>query len=148
MKELLYQPNKIVVDGKEYKQERLQVLHVFSFIKVLKKARIVNYFGQIINDFMGEEITREEQVAAAVNLVLTLVDAETEIYDLFGNLVGVSGDEFKKLPPEVLIDVIENIMDAPDLKAFLKALGRLLPKGQVDATLPVAEAMTAPVTAE
>lgn len=148
MKELLHQPNKIVVDGKEYTQERLQVLHIFSFVKVLKQAKIVNYFGQLINDFMGEEITKEEQIAAAVNLVLTLVDAETEIYDLFGKLIGVSGDEFKKLPPEVLIDVIENIINAPDLQAFFKALGRLLPKGQMDVTLPVAEAMTNPAAVE
>lgn len=148
MKELLHQPNKIVVDGKEYTQERLQVLHIFSFVKVLKQAKIVNYFGQLINDFMGEEITREEQVAAAINLVMTLVEAETEIYDLFGKLIGISGDEFKKLPPEVLIDVIENIMNAPDLKAFFKALGRLLPKGQMDVALPVTEVMTNPMTAE
>lgn len=90
----------------------------------------------------------EERVGAAINLVLTLVEAETEIYDLFGKLLGVSGDEFKKFPPETLIYVTENIVKAPDLKAFFNALKRFLPKAEEDVVLPLTEAMTAPTKAE
>lgn len=148
MEELLHEPKKIVVDGNEYTQQRLSVVHIFSFVKILKQARIVNYVGSLINDFSREDVGNEERVGAAVNLVFTLIEAETEIYDLFGKLLGVSGEEFKNFPPETLIDVTENIINAPDLKAFFNALKRLLPQAEEDAILPVTEAMTAPMTAE
>lgn len=148
MEDLLYQPNKIIVDGKEYKQERLSVMHIFAVVKVLKQAKIVNYVNSLITEFMGEDMGNEERIGAAINLVMTLVEAETEIYDLFGKLIGVSGDEFKKFPPETLIYVTENIVKAPDLKAFFSALKRFLPKAEEDVVLPLTEAMTAPTQAE
>ena len=148
MEELLHQSKPIIVDGQQYTQQRLSVVHIFSFIKILKQARIVNYVGSLINDFSREDVGNEERIGAAVNLVFTLVEAETEIYDLFGKLLGVSGDEFKNFPPETLIDVTENIVNAPDLKAFFNALKRLLPKEAEDTVLPVTEAMTAPLKAD
>lgn len=50
MENLIHEPAKVTINGKEHTVKRLGIQNVFQFIRILKSAGIVNQFSQMIRD--------------------------------------------------------------------------------------------------
>ncbi|RJS60115.1 hypothetical protein [Bacillus sp. PK3_68] len=142
MEALIRDEKKVVVNGEEIKVKSLGLQHLFKFIKILKRAGVVSYFLKLMRDFQEEEPTEgtetdqetkaEERqgkmLGIVFDLVFSLVESETEIYDLIATLIGKDEQVVKDLPLDSFVDIVEMIFTSKDLKAFFKAVQRILGK--------------------
>lgn len=158
MEALIRDEKKVVVNGEEIKVKALGLQHLFKFIKILKRAGVVSYFLKLMRDFQEEEPsegTETDQEAKAeerqgkllgivFDLVFSLVESETEIYDLIAMLIGKDEQVVKDLPLDSFVDIVEMIFTSKDLKAFFKAVQRILGK-QDQVTKEAATPMANPI---
>ena len=142
LNELVHTAPSITVDGKEYQVKRLGLKHIFAFIKILQQARIVNQFADMMADLRpkeGEEDTDERKgraVGVAMNLIFSLVEAETDIYGFIALITGMTKEQAEDLPLEALVDLVMAIVDAPDIGAFTKAVQAAIQKRAPKVTVP------------
>lgn len=174
MENLIHEPVKVTIDGKEHTVKRLGLQNVFQFVRILKSAGIVHQFSQMIREAEGEsdsdfvpltaeqiaefdeneklkydkeladweaaEATREEErkermIQTALNIFMSVEDAEKDIYPLLGSIIGLPEEKTKTIPLDVAVEIIEAIVKAPDIKSFFKAIKKALPK---DKAVPAA----------
>jgi len=167
MENLIHQPVKVTINGKEHTVKRLGLQNAFQFIRILKSAGIVHQFSSMIRDMdvksdsyfvpltaeqiaefdenekllyderlakwkageaAREEERQERMIQTALNLFMSVEDAEKDVYPLLATLIGLPEEETKSIPLDVAVEIIEAIVKAPDLKSFFKAIKRLLPK--------------------
>lgn len=167
MENLVYEPKKVMINGKEHTVKRLGLQNVFQFIRILKSAGIVHQFSSMIRDmdvksnsdfvpltaeqikefdenekkkyderlaeWEAGEVEREEErqermIQTALNLFMSVEDAEKDVYPLLATLIDLPEADTKLIPPDVAVEIIEAIVKAPDIKSFFNAIKKLLPK--------------------
>ena len=92
---------------------------VYKMSKILKKMGL----KPIIDGDMS-------QVQAGIEIIMQVFEnlhlAEKEVNDFIGDLVGITGDEFSKLPFEEGQKYIEEFKNKPGIVNFFKSAGRLM----------------------
>lgn len=161
MEALVHTNPSITVDGVEYPVQRLGLKHMVTFIKVLKGARIVNQFADMMKDMQvkepeeaaeGEEAdpealaaqleerqaaAKDRALGAGLNMIFALVEADAEIYQLVASLTGMKKEDAENLPLDKTMELVEIIVDAPDIRAFTEAVQKFLNrKTRPMATIP------------
>ena len=94
----------------DYKIRQLQTSDIFTMSKILKKMEIVVDFNADIEQSGGEFIF---QIAE------NLHKAEDETSEFLGGLIGLSGQEFKDLPLEETIKILNSIKGIKNIGSFL-----------------------------
>lgn len=167
MENLIHEPTKVTINGKEHTVKRLGLENVFQFIRILKSAGIVPQFSSMIRDmdvksdsdfvpltaeqiaefdenekvkynerlveWEAGEVEREEErqermIQTALNLFMSVENAEKDVYPLLSTLIDLPEADAKRIPPDAAVEIIIAIVKAPDLKSFFKAIKKLLPK--------------------
>lgn len=167
MENLVHEPVKVTINGKQHTVKRLGLQNVFQFIRILKSAGIVHQFSQMIRDmdvksdsdfvpltaeqiaefdeneklkyderlaeWEAGEVEREEErqermIQTALNLFMSVENAEKDVYPLLSTLIDLPEAETKVIPPDVAVEIIIAIVKAPDIKSFFNAIKTLLPK--------------------
>ncbi|MGM7634161.1 hypothetical protein [Bacillus sp. Hm123] len=145
MEALIRDEKKIMINGEEIKVKSLGLQHLFTFIKILKKAGIVNYFSKLVGDLQNQEGKTEEEkrgdlLGIVFNLVFSLIESESEIYALVASLIGKEEKDVKELPLDSFVEIVEMIATSKDLKSFFKAVQKMLGKQE-----PAAQEVAAPI---
>lgn len=104
----------IEVEGKEYDVRKLTNADVFSCLSML---------GKIGAEAFAELNVEEQDVKeAGFNLFMRLVGSEStekELNKFLGSLIGVSGDAFREMPPYVMTEIMETVLEDEGMKRFL-----------------------------
>lgn len=142
LENLIEDPKKILNGDEKLTISRLGIKHIFKFINILKKGGVVNKFFTIIQDLQKDSVETEEErraqaLQAAVEMIFSLSEAESEIYDFIGALIGKDEKFASELPLEVLPEIIANIIDSSDLKAFFKSVQKFLPTKLAETSAPM-----------
>ncbi|MBE3597761.1 MAG: hypothetical protein IMX02_02810 [Limnochordaceae bacterium] len=121
---------EVVLDGKAYRLRRLTVTDTFRLVRVLSKS-----IGAAILSGQVQELRRatptEVMGFLAGLLLAALPNAEAEVLDLLGSLVGMKGEEFARLPMGSELEVIAALAQVPELPQVVLSLMRLVAGGQV-----------------
>lgn len=135
MQEIMEQPKTVVIEGKEYTVRRLALFDIFRFVNILKHANLLAKFGELMKTFDTEneendESARELRVSAGIELILSLADAEEQIYEFIAGIINEKKDNVKHFPLVSLVDILEIVFRSNDLKAFLDKVTRLIGQQQ------------------
>jgi actin-like ATPase involved in cell morphogenesis len=130
MQEIMEQPKTVVIEGKEYTVRRLALFDIFRFVNILKHANLLAKFGELMKTFdteneKNDESARELRVGAGIELILSLADAEEQIYEFIAGIIQADKNIVKHFPPEAIVDILEIVFRSNDLKAFLDRVARL-----------------------
>lgn len=124
MEKMMRVAKTIEVEGKEYDVRKLTNADVFSCLSML---------GKIGAEAFAELNVEEQDVKeAGFNLFMRLVGSEStekELNKFLGSLIGVSGDAFREMPPYVMTEIMETVLEDEGMKRFLdsgKALAVLI----------------------
>lgn len=111
---------------------RLSVSDVFKFAKLLSKVG-TDVLGQINftqpeipEDATEEEVeaiksqVAEQQRQIGFTLFASLAEYENDLLDFLASLTDKTLPEFKALPPEAALDVIQVLAEGEDLKRFFE----------------------------
>lgn len=126
MEKMMRVAKTIEVEGKEYDVRKLTNADVFSCLSMLGKIG-----AEAFADLNVEEQDVKE---AGFNLFMRLVGSEStekELNKFLGSLIGVSGDAFREMPPYVMTEIMEMVLEDEGMKRFLdsgKALTVLINK--------------------
>lgn len=131
MQEIMEQPKTVVIEGKEYTVRRLALFDVFRFVSILKHANLLAKFGELMKTFEKEngendESDRELRVGAGIELILSLADAEEQIYEFIAGIIQAEKNTVKNFPLEAIVDILQIVFRSNDLKAFLDKVARLM----------------------
>ncbi|ANB66106.1 hypothetical protein GFC29_3881 (plasmid) [Anoxybacillus sp. B7M1] len=131
MQEIMEQPKTVVIEGKEYTVRRLALFDVFRFVNILKHANLLAKFGELMKTFDPEngendESARELRVRAGIELILSLADAEEQIYEFIAGIIQTDKNTVKHFPLEAMVDILQIVFRSNDLKAFLDKVARLM----------------------
>ncbi|MBK3495296.1 hypothetical protein JFL43_10620 [Viridibacillus sp. YIM B01967] len=123
----------VIINGEEIKIKQLGLKHLFRFVSILKKAKIVGYFMQLMTDLNSvEEETEEEKrvkyLQVVFNLIFELVEAEGEIYEFIASIVGKKKEDVENMPLDAFVKVVEAVFTSKDLTDFFSAVQRVLSK--------------------
>jgi len=120
----------------------LTVNDVFAIAKILGKVAKGSRAQLIM------VLSDKAKDIAPVDLGLTLfqtlcIDAEADVKAWLADMAGMKAEEFGKLPPENLIDVIEQIASKDGIKDFLaraaSLAGKVMPKKSTEQSIPSSE---------
>ena len=99
----------------------LEMKDVYKMSKILKKMGLKE-------DFTIDSTKSVEQVG--VEFVITVFEhlhmAENEVNAVMGDLIGMTAEEFEKLPFEEGMKHIEEFKSKPGIMGFFKSAGRLM----------------------
>jgi hypothetical protein len=95
----------------------LVVNDTFKMSKILKKMGLKMEVKGKTQEQLGSELI----LSAFENIHM----AQEEVNDFLGDLVGISGDDFGKLPFEEGVTVIEQFKNIPGLDRFFKQANQL-----------------------
>lgn len=91
---------------------------VYAMSRILKKMEIkIDTEGKTVDQAGGELIIR---------IMENLHMAEKEVNNFLGDLVGMKGEEFAKLPISKSIEYFEEFKKLPGINDFLASVGRLM----------------------
>lgn len=97
---------------------RLQTKDVFKVSKIIKKIGL--------NFTIGEGMTKHEAGTLVIkHIIENMHMAETEITDFMADLVGMSVEEYTKLPIVETMKYFEELKEQEDIKSFLAFVGKL-----------------------
>lgn len=137
---------KIYYTGGQVTVKRTSVMDVFKFAKLLAKLSSGQFVQlasklavfraadksklseQELVAYQQQEQAQAQQLAFA--MISNLAEHDKELIDFLSGLTDLSAEEFGKLPPDVVIDVIIAIVKGEDLKRFFekaRALMSVLP---------------------
>lgn len=77
-------------------------------------------------DEILDKIGFETVISAADVLLVNFPKCEGELYSLFASMCELSVEDFKKLPPSALVDVLQEIFTSEEAKDFFTHVVRLL----------------------
>jgi hypothetical protein len=121
-----------VVEKKELAMRKLSTRDGFKLSKILRqlglKDQIKLFLRGVSVDGKSKEELAETQKQMGIELfsdmLESLSDAEPEIAEFIGGLVGLKGDEFLDLPIEDCIDVLKQFKNQTGLRSFLQLAAR------------------------
>ena len=93
---------------------------VYKMATILKKTKIKDQLNV-------EGMTQDEAGREFVFLIIeNIPNAKEEINDFFGELNGMTGEEFGELEFDKVFDLVEEFISQPGLKNFFKSASRLM----------------------
>lgn len=123
METLLNQGTTLKFNGKDYTVRRLGVMDVFKVARILAKVGKSTFASFAVQE--GQKIDPRE---IGFQIVASIPELENEIMGLLAGLLNISVDEFGKLPPEALIEVIAAVIEGDDIKSFIEAVKKAAEK--------------------
>lgn len=105
---------------------RLNIADVMRVVKLLTKVgpRVVNLYSTNFTQ-MSEEEKRAKQQELGFAVLALIPEMEDDIMSMLGSLVNKTPQEFGELPPEVLLEVINAVVESEDLQAFFQKVASL-----------------------
>jgi hypothetical protein len=124
--------DQVVEEKKELIMRKLSTRDGFKLSKILRqlgmKEQIKLFLKGVSVDGKSKEELAETQKQMGIDLFSDLLDslsdAEPEIADFIGGLVGLKGDEFLDLPIEDCIEVLKQFKNQTGLRSFLQLAAR------------------------
>lgn len=103
---------------------------VYAMSRILKKIDI-KVDANDKNNIDGKTIVSEKtQEQVGVDLILKIAEnihlAQNEVNKFIGDLIGISGDEFAKLPLSDGLKYVEEFKNLPGIESFFKSASRLM----------------------
>lgn len=107
---------------------KLNTSDLFKALRIMRKAKVDKEIQNIVNSIGGEEVNeREIGVNALVAAVMSVPDAEAEIYDFIGGIA--ERDDIASMPIGEFFAILGDIAKANDLKAFFGSALRTIGQG-------------------
>jgi hypothetical protein len=100
----------------------LCVNDLFAVAKIISKAA-----GEGVKALSGMQGASEEEVGLAV-VTIGIGHAEDETKAWLADLIGKTPEEFGKMPPTAALDIVDQLADQEDLRAFFSKAGGLAKK--------------------
>jgi hypothetical protein len=121
-----------VAEKKELVMRKLSTRDGFKLSKILRqlglKDQIKLFLRGVSVDGKSKEELAETQKQMGIELFSDLLDslsdAEPDIAEFIGGLVGLKGDEFLDLPIEDCIEVLKQFKNQTGLRSFLQLAAR------------------------
>jgi hypothetical protein len=111
-------------------RERLTVL-IESLISKVGSGKFRNLITSDESDVAGGKTKKDDSgyIHLGIELLTLMVQfIDAEIKPWFISLAGVTEEEFKKLPFDIEMQIIEQIMEAPEVNSFFSTPSRLVKK--------------------
>ena len=110
---------------------KINTRDVCKLARIMKKSNVEDNIAKAVEEMEGAKGKKvSEKAGIKIMLVLfeSVGDPEVEelIYDLFGGIAEVDPQDIANMPFEDTINLIKQINEQNNLKAFFKAAGRLV----------------------
>lgn len=122
----------------KYEYRRFKGKDTFTFLKILKKTGLKdslkrNLMSSMVNiNKSNEEEVEQLGLKIIVDLLGDVIDnidlVEDEVYNFFGDLVGLSPEEFAESDADDFFDVIMNVHKAEGFQGFFSKFKKLVMK--------------------
>lgn len=106
---------------------KLNTSDLFKFLRILRKAKIDKEIHELVNSIGDEADEREVGIKAVITSLMSIPDAECEIYDFIGGLCGK--DNIAELPIDEFFGILKAISEENDLKTFFGSALRMSGQG-------------------
>jgi len=116
----------ITIEGNKYQLRRLGILDVFSFLDIIQ--HVMNSSPQLSQQITQatQELDKEGMIGAT--MFYGLSTAKDKIIEFLASLLGVEPEEYmdpEKFPLYSHAEIIEGLLDHPDIDAFFTNLQRI-----------------------
>lgn len=111
---------------------RLKGRDVFTFLRILKKLNkdnsLRNLLKEINEKIVNDEMNKFELYGTEIICILVenLDAVENDVYEFLGDIVGMKAEDFSNLDLVDLVQIIKNIIEKNDIKAFFDAVSKLI----------------------
>lgn len=119
------EPRRLILDGREYTLRRLTVADTFRILRIVSKGAGAALLADALPKTRAA--TPAEALGQLVGLILAAIPyADKEIFEFLGSLIGISGEDFAKLPMGSELEVVAALAQTTDLQAFAASFFKLL----------------------
>ena len=112
----------------EYKIRELVTSDIFTLSRIFGKMKIKPDLEGIKGKIKDEKIKEEAGILIIIELVKTSLEnlhlAQKEISEFLADLVGITSEEFEKLPIKETINIIKQFKKVEGISDFLKTAGQ------------------------
>lgn len=106
---------------------KLNTSDLFKFLRIMRKAKIDEEIHDLISGIGDEADEREIGIKAVIGAVMSVPDAECEIYDFIGGIA--ERDDIAELPLNEFFDLLGEIARENDLNSFFDSALRMNGQG-------------------
>lgn len=117
MENIINQGTPITIEEKEYTLRRLNIRDVF---------KVATLLGKVYKPGFKYEEGQESSFSAMFLSAIPV--AENDIISFLSSLLGITVDEFDKLPPDALFDIVDALSKSEDLKRFFDKVKAMMSK--------------------
>ena len=106
---------------------KLNTSDLFKFLRIMRKAKIDKEMHDLISGIGDEAIEREVGIKAVIGSLMSVPDAECEIYDFIGGIA--ERDNIAELTLSEFFDLLGEIARENDLNSFFGSALRMSGQG-------------------
>lgn len=109
---------------------KLNTSDLFKFLRIMRKAKIDKEIHDLISGMGDEADERDERevgIKAVIGAVMSVPDAECEIYDFIGGIA--ERDDIAELPLNEFFNLLGEIARENDLNSFFGSALRMSGQG-------------------
>ncbi|MGN0179576.1 MAG: hypothetical protein ACI4DY_09070 [Monoglobaceae bacterium] len=106
---------------------KLNTSDLFKFLRIMRKAKIDKEIHDLISSMGDEADEREVGIKAVIGAIMSVPDAECEIYDFIGGVA--ERDDIAELPLNEFFNILSEIARENDLKSFFGSALRMNGQG-------------------
>ena len=106
---------------------KLNTYDLFKFLRIMRKAKIDKEIHDLISGIGDEANEREVGIKAVIDSLMSVPDAECEIYDFLGGIA--ERDDIAELPLNEFFNLLGEIARENDLNSFFGSALRMNGQG-------------------
>ena len=106
---------------------KLNTSDLFKFLRIMRKAKIDKEIHDLISGIGDEANEREVGIKAVIASLMSVTDAECEIYDFIGGIA--ERDNIAELPLNEFFNLLGEIAKENDLNSFFGSALRMNGQG-------------------